>query len=800
MKNRLTFTNVINILLENKKKTYPQHKLICDLFAEYLGTSDYSDTIYADDNTMYSRWCTGARPIPMEILHTYEDDNNWGYIETSFDDEIIPNLINESQARSQMEELIKDSIPVIGISKADELIALADNAAFFTQVIRYAILSDHEHSKAFSPDLSEDLQNCFLPSVSPEFVGRKDELKQTVKLLQDNHVIFISGIAGIGKSEFARFYADKNRKKYTNIIYWYYTGDLKKNIIQMDFADDTADMSEDELFQRHYDILKKLRDDSLIILDNFNVLPKDDAFFKELEQNRFQLLVTTRCTLNRYPMLVLKELDIDKELTELFYKLCPSAKDEADVIGDIIKTVHSHTLTVVLSALSLSASGMEASELLRELETCGLDISDGNDIELFKDGDYTEGLMTEHLRKLLQLGKLSNLQLDILRNLSLLSLSGVLKNAFRNWCRLPNLNDVNHLARYGFIYDDTENRKISLHPLIQEIVVLETVPTVSACHTMIDNLHVISLAHGLDVKKPQNVIDSLISIAEHVIVDSPEYFLLFLQDMFPYLAKYLVTDYLPKLVDRIEYTMNQMEQAEKSCKINDADSGVSEHSNSNVCDRALLLDYKAELLVMKKDYKTALKKRQKAINIMESAPLNSEKASLRTVSLLSNLYNNLSNIYVLMKNPSEVAAALKKAISIRSQHNELGLMESHDLLQQLINLTNMLILAKDYDMAAQVLTLYENTVLEHEGSQTFDYGICQFMNGVLALSEGIPAKAETYLLSAETIIADVMGTDNEYTKSVYKHLYNLYVRWHKPELADSYRNKLLSRPDNPLLK
>ena len=774
MKNRLTFANVINILLENKKKTYPQHKLICDLFAEYLGTSDYSDTIYAEDNTMYSRWCTGARPIPMEILHTYEDDNNWGYIETSFNDEIIPNLINELQARSQMEELIKDSIPVIGTSKADELIAITDNASFFTQVIRYAILSDHEHSKAFSPDVSEDLQNCFLPTVSSEFVGRKDELKQAVKLLQDNHVLFISGIAGIGKSEFARFYADKNRRKYTNIIYWYYTGDLKKNVIQMDFADDTADMSEDELFQKHYDVLKKLRDDSLIILDNFNVLPKDDAFFKEFEQNRFQLLITTRCTLSRYPMLVLKELDCDKELTELFYKLCPSAKDEADVVGDIIKTVHCHTLTVVLSALSLTASGMEAEELLRELQTCGLNISDGDDIELYKDGDYTEGLMAEHLRKLLQLGKLSNSQLDILRNLSLLPLSGVLKKAFKNWCRLPNLNDVNHLAKYGFIYDDTENRRISLHPLIQEIVVLETVPTVSACHTMIDSLHVISLAHGLDVKKPQNVIDSLISIAEHVIVDSPEYFLLFLQDMFPYLEKYLTTDYLSKLVDRIEYTMNQIKQ------------------DGNACDRALLLDYKAELLVMKKDYKTALKKRQKAISIMESTPLDSEKADLRTVNLLSNLYNNLSNIYVLMKKPSEAATALEKALSIRSQHNKLGLMESHDLLQQLINLTNMLILAKDYDMVAQVLTLYENTVLEHEGSQTFDYGICQFMNGVLALSEGIPAKAETYLLSAETIITDVMGTNNEYTKSVYKYLYNLYARWHKTELAGEYREKCLT--------
>ncbi len=445
---------------------------------------------------MYSRWCTGARPIPMEILRTYEEDDKWGYMETAFDDEIIPNLINESQARSKMEELIKDSIPVVGMTKADELIAITDNAAFFTQIICYAILSDHEHSKAFSPDLLEDLQNCFLPPISPDFVGRKDEIKQAVKLLQDNHILFISGIAGIGKSEFARFFADKNRKKYTNIIYWYYTGDLKKNVIQMDFSDDTTDMSEDELFQRHYDILKKLRDDSLIILDNFNVLPKDDAFFKELEQNRFQLLITTRCTLSRYPMLVLKELDCDKELTALFYKLCSSAKDEADVVGNIIKTVHSHTLTVVLSALLLTASGMEAEELLRELQTCGLNISDGDDIELYKDGDYSEGLMTEHLRKLLQLGKLSNSQLDILCNLSLLPLSGVLKNAFKNWCKLPNLNDVNHLAKYGFIYND-----IMLYTSFRN--------TISACyiHGYIRNLPAkyflcISLYHNLCITIP----------------------------------------------------------------------------------------------------------------------------------------------------------------------------------------------------------------------------------------------------------------------------------------------------------
>lgn len=52
----------------------------------------------------------------------------------------------------------------------------------------------------------------------------------------------------------------------------------------------------------------------------------------------------------------------------------------------------------------------------------GLNISNGDGIELYKEGDYTEGLMPEYLGKLLQLGKLPNCELDILCNLSLLPL------------------------------------------------------------------------------------------------------------------------------------------------------------------------------------------------------------------------------------------------------------------------------------------------------------------------------------------------------------------------------------------
>ena len=249
-------------------------------------------------------------------------------------------------------------------------------------------------------------------------------------------------------------------------------------------------------------------------------------------------------------------------------------------------------------------------------------------------------------------------------------------------------------------------------------------------------------------------------------------FLLFLQDMFPYLEKYLVTEYLPKVVARIEYVMGEIKYSDE---------------NTTLCDRALLLDYKAELFYVKKDYANALKKRQKAISILESLP--TEKADLRTASLLSNLYNNLSNVYLMMKKSKETAEALKTAINIRREYAHLGLIESHDMLQQMLNLSNMLLLSKENDMALQVLSTYEALVLEYEGSHSFDYGVCELMHGVIALSAGNATEAEKRLLSAESIIGDVMGCDNDYMKSVYQYLYYLYTRWNKSELAFKYKKK-----------
>lgn len=55
MRNRLTFANVIGVLLENKKKTSPQHQLVRSLFSAYLDDALTASELIADDTTMYSR-------------------------------------------------------------------------------------------------------------------------------------------------------------------------------------------------------------------------------------------------------------------------------------------------------------------------------------------------------------------------------------------------------------------------------------------------------------------------------------------------------------------------------------------------------------------------------------------------------------------------------------------------------------------------------------------------------------------------------------------------------------------------
>ena len=54
MKNRITFSNVIGVLLENKKKTYAQYRMIEDIFYDCLCDMDIFEKEDFEKNVTYS--------------------------------------------------------------------------------------------------------------------------------------------------------------------------------------------------------------------------------------------------------------------------------------------------------------------------------------------------------------------------------------------------------------------------------------------------------------------------------------------------------------------------------------------------------------------------------------------------------------------------------------------------------------------------------------------------------------------------------------------------------------------------
>lgn len=770
MRNRLTFPEVIQVLLEYKNKTYTQNQLIRDLFSSCLKTSASNADEAVEDNIKFSRWVKGERPIPQDILDKYQEPNGIKDMECDIEDLIIPNLINVSGAREKIIGLVKDSIDVIGQEKVNELTSKSDDAAFFTSIVRYAIYNSHDNASLLSPMLTETLLSNRLPSVADGFVGRKQEEKICSRKLNDQKILFVGGIAGIGKSEFAKYFADKNRKKYTNIIYIYYSGNLKQDITNMVFSNDRSDMTSEELFNAHYKTLQELYEDSLIILDNFNVLPKEEPFFKEFRSNRFHLLVTTRCNLKladerKEEILT---LNLEKELVPLFISNCPSAKEEKENVKEIINTVHSHTLTVILASLTLAESGLEPADLLYELKTNGLDTPDAESVDIYKDGEYAEGIMIEHLKTLLSINKLTAEEALIMRCMALLPSSGVLKQHFKEWMKLDNLEPVIRLVKHGLIQDDTENRMFNLHPLIRDVVISTMEPSISNCRLIMDSLHLVSLVHGMEYSRPINAINCQLSVMENIIIDDIPAYLMYLQDLFPHLEKYRYTEELSKLVDRIEKIM--------------MDGKID-----TPCDRALLFDYKAQLFIEKKDYDNAIKRQSKAISIMEK--LKTPDATMREMSLLSNIYCNISSTYLYKKKLDIATDYLKKAFELRKEYEHLGLMESHDLLVQMMNLVELSIYAKDYTNAREILDFYENIITEYLGKETFDYARCQLMHGVIDLQTRKYKESEKHLDTAEEMIARIMGNDSKYLREVYAIKSKLHRQLGKIDLAAEYANK-----------
>ena len=103
-----------------------------------------------------------------------------------------------------------------------------------------------------------------------------------------------------------------------------------------------------------------------------------------------------------------------------------------------------------------------------------------------------------------------------MRDFCFLPPAGISARIFADWLGLTTLNDINDLIETGFVQATTRHT-ISLHPMIQEIALSETKPSVTGCHTLLNSLQKICLMHGTEVsyyKKMFQTMENIIHLIE----------------------------------------------------------------------------------------------------------------------------------------------------------------------------------------------------------------------------------------------------------------------------------------------
>lgn len=315
-----------------------------------------------------------------------------------------------------------------------------------------------------------------LPPALSSFVGRRGELTDTHRHLQEQGKLFLSGIGGIGKSELAKQYAQQFHQAYDTVVFARCTDTLESM-----FADDGnvpiahvslyAGETLPQYSRRKRTFWKSLcTERTLLIVDNLN--DPEDPLLPELLQLNCRVLITTRADASQLgqPQLTVGILTEPTEIEAVFQNACRQELTQEDwpAVREMIRLVDSHTMAVELLAKQMRAAGLTPGEMLERLKIRGISGSGHEKIRSGKDGDFARRDAFDHIRVLFQVADLSAEQQLVLMNMSLLPYTGITKRRMREWCGWEDYEALNQLVETGWVKEDPTGI-ISLHPLIAEV-------------------------------------------------------------------------------------------------------------------------------------------------------------------------------------------------------------------------------------------------------------------------------------------------------------------------------------------
>lgn len=641
---RVDFSTVISIIIENcrenmhisknRERAFTQTDLITGIFSEYYDSCD--DKIF--ESSSISRWIKGSRPVPADLINFYRD-NGCESIGYDFQDNCVDVVYDLSNLCNELAALVSNDYSLseekknkilIDIDTADESeVCRFIGNVIFAAIDRPFIPADKAMLPTSAITASECIFGAEVPAPCRYFCGRDTELDELHTALQEHSKIFISGFAGIGKSEFAKAYAKKFKKEYRNILYFNYHVSLKEMITDMDFAVDSLSNDEHTRFTKHIRFLKSLRSDSLIVIDNFNTA--NDSFLSTLINYGCKIIFTTRSNIDCGYTFNLDVIGNPEDLYQLVSKYYSYAEENKAVINKLIETVHHHTLSVEMTAKLLEKGLHTPEEILEHLRQNSADPESTDKIKISKDGINAKETYYNHIRSLFSLYLLDESYQNIMRNLIIFN--EVRIRYFAKMLELNDTNGINELCELGFI-ENIHADIITLHPMIRDIILLDLKPTLDNCNTFVNNLKSKLQIIGIELPDSATIISAIGNVMKYIGNTDSNSYLNFLEAAYIFLDNYH------------EYSL--MESI-----ISETEKLLSDEGLGTVNDRALLLNNKA-MLPMNRNEKLA-----KSISMMNKA-LSICDSNANSV-LFANINMNLGLLYIENKETERGLEFMDKA-------------------------------------------------------------------------------------------------------------------------------------------
>ena len=358
------------------------------------------------------------------------------------------------------------------------------------------------------------------------FIGRDSELDRIHQLFEENEIVFLSGIGGIGKSELAKNYARIHCSDYDNIIFTTYNGNFQV-LINDDVKVPIANFSqyqgesEPDYFRRKLRKLKELCNQRvLFIIDNLDgaeLGSEEQECFKDILSMGCRFIITTRIREWSYAVYDVDTFSERADLVRLFLEYCPVNDGEMPVVSEIIDYVDGHTLTVELIARQTKAGFTTPTQMLAKLKERGLFGSGKEKVNSTKDNLHGKKNAFDHISAVFDIANLNEQERYILVNMALMPLSGVRGELFRDWCELEDFDAVNTLIEGGWL--DRDGNLLKMHPVIGEVAAQCIDEAELLCEKLLRNVKGTIEDYKRENKKDKLKSDSafLNSLADHIL-------------------------------------------------------------------------------------------------------------------------------------------------------------------------------------------------------------------------------------------------------------------------------------------